>query len=289
MSQTVEGLLKDVALRMPNGVEERYEDGWTVIGRGKNYKPKFVHGIDKPMEGLTVKHLSTDFNAKSKQWRSSTCRRATLDILDKQHLNEEWHIDKAVCLATSSFSRDNWQARQRSMMQWAAFFDIVQHLQSKVESAITTFAQEPMYTPLDRQFLEILGVRVLDADHGDKDLGEAVQHLGPSTFVLEAFMDLGYEAIQGTCEGDPALYIGSSMKRALETWQRRNPPDLANSAEEDKAAPGYVDQVQQPQSVADFVASRRSYRMPRFEEDPNVFEGLHIYWKEPHDDSAIGG
>ena len=33
-----------------------------------------------------------------------------------------------------------------------------------------------------------------------------------------------------------------------------------------------------------FLQSHRSCYMPRFDEDPNIFEGMTVYWYEPKDD-----
>ncbi|KAK0279758.1 hypothetical protein LTR91_005510 [Friedmanniomyces endolithicus] len=272
---------------MPNSAEERVEGGWTRVGRGRGSAPKSLHGLAPPTQGLTLERLQADFEIKSKVWRKSTCRRETLAILDKQQPDAGWQIQEAVCLATNSFSRDNWQARQRSMMQWVAFFDITQHLKARQESPVAIFAQEPNYTALDTQFLQAIDVRVLDAGHNANymdSLGEARQHVQASSFVFEAFMDVGVEAVRELFRGDPVLYIGSSVERWRETPQRsgvastgtRSAKEIAADSDRDGdgAERGVV------RSVAEFVGSRRSYRMPRFEEDPNIFDGLLIYWKE---------
>ncbi|KAK5685450.1 hypothetical protein LTS10_003529 [Elasticomyces elasticus] len=263
------------------------EDGWTKVSRGKRDAPKHVSTLAQPMKDLTIGHLRTEFETKSKQWRSSTCRRAILNILDKQQPDEGWQLTEAVCLATNSFSRDNWQARQRSMMQWVAFFDITKHFQTLQEGYIHIYAQEPNYTPLDREFLASLEVQVLDAaiETASKDgLGEAEQHITPSAFVFEAFMDLGSRSVQQLSQGDPALYVGSSVER----WLSKSGPDaraMANSVQGLRSKHDVPTGTQPTPASLDFVATRGTYRMPKFEEDPNIFEGLHIYWKVPVDES----
>ncbi|KAK5736518.1 hypothetical protein LTR17_007337 [Elasticomyces elasticus] len=264
------------------------EDGWTKVSRGKRDAPKHVSTLAQPMKDLTIGHLRIEFEAKSRQWGSSTCRRAILNILDKQQPEEGWQLTEAVCLATNSFSRDNWQARQRSMMQWVAFFDITKHLQTLEERHVQIYAQEPNYTPLDREFLASLGVKVLDAaikTASAGGLGKAEQHIAPSAFVFEAFMDLGSRSVQQLSQGNPALYIGSSVERWLST-SGSGAGTMANSVH----APGQED-VPYPKAEteftpAQFVSTRGTYRMPRFDEDPNVFDGLHIYWKLPLDDTV---
>ncbi|KAK4961943.1 hypothetical protein LTR10_002437 [Elasticomyces elasticus] len=260
---------------------KEFDDGWTKVSRGKRDAPKHVSTLAQPMKDLAIGHLRTDFETKSKQWGGSTCRRAILNILDKQQPEEGWQLTEAVCLATNSFSRDNWQARQRSMMQWVAFFDITKHLQSLQKGHVQIYAQEPNYTPLDREFLARLKVQVLDAavETASKDgLGEAEQHITPSAFVFEAFMDLSSRSVQQLSQGDPALYVGSSVERWLST-SGFDARAKANSVQGLKLKQDLPTGAQPTPASLDFVATRGNYRMPRFEEDPNIFEGLHIYWK----------
>ncbi|KAK0361144.1 hypothetical protein LTR94_024497 [Friedmanniomyces endolithicus] len=259
---------------MPNSAEERLEGDWTRVGKSERYPPKFLHGTDPPMKGLTLERLQTDFKTKSKVWRNSTCRQELLAILDKQQPDTGWQLQEV--------------ARQRSMMQWVAFFDIVQHLQTRQEGSIALFAQEPNYTALDKQFLQSLDVRVLDADHNSEyavGLGEAKQHSLASSFVFEAFMDLGVEAVGDLLGGDPVLYIGSSVERWREKPQRSGVASSARRSTAGIATDGGRNDDDDGEggvarSVAGFTGTRKSYRMPRFEEDPNIFDGLLIYWKE---------
>ncbi|TKA79737.1 hypothetical protein B0A55_04368 [Friedmanniomyces simplex] len=277
---------------MPCGAEEQLEEGWTRVGKGKRYVPEYLEGLDPPVKGLTVEHVHADFEAKSKLWRNSTCRKAVLAILDKQQPDAGWQLTEAVCLATNSFSRDNWQARQRSMMQWAAFFDITQYLQNKQDVYVNVFAQEPNYTLLDKQFLEALNVQVLEATHNtdySTGLGEAKQFVVPSAFVFEPFMKISLENVQDLFGADPALYIGSSVERSLRLLQ----DDIDAKAARDAAYGRTVVDIDRKKlgscSAAELMGGRRSYRMPRFEEDPNIFEGLLIYWKQPHEEDAEDG
>ncbi|KAK4900998.1 hypothetical protein LTR27_002181 [Elasticomyces elasticus] len=267
---------------------EELDDGWTKVSRGKRDAPKHESNLAPPMRGLAVEHLRLEFETKSKQWRASTCRRAMLNILDKQQPDEGWQLTRAVCLATNSFSRDNWQARQRSMMQWVAFFDTTKYLQSLQKGHIQIYAQEPNYTPLDREFLASLKVQVLDAavETASKDgLGEAEQHIKPSAFVFEAFMDLGSRSVQLLSQGDPALYVGSSVERWLST-QGSGARTKANSVQGLQSKQDLPTGAQPTPASLGFVATRGIYRMPKFEEDPNVFEGLHIYWKMPLEENV---
>lgn len=288
-------LALDFTTRMPAGIEEQLEGGWVRVGRGQRYPPKCHKGFgaEPQMKGLTLERLREDFTVKAKQWHGSSCRQATLAILDRQQPDGGWRIEKAMCLATSSFSRDNWQSRQRSMTQWAVFDDLVQHLQTKQQHPIVILAQEPNYTPLDHRFLDSLGVQILDSDDNaeyPRGIGEAKQHLGPGTFIFEPFMDLGSDGIADMCAGDPALYIGNPIENWVEKyWRGKDRSWGAGSAAPSPSDPAYEGWMEDGCPIALFVEARRGYRFPRFEEDPNVLEGLRIYWKEAGEEPNAGG
>ncbi|KAK5110600.1 hypothetical protein LTR85_000977 [Meristemomyces frigidus] len=293
-------IIVDRHLRMPAGVEEQVEDGWTRVGKGKGKPPVYIHGLNPPMHDMSVEKIRADFDNKMKRWRASSCRKEIHRILDRQRPDEGWQIGNAVCLATGSFSRDNWQSRQRSMMQFAAFFDIVRHLQSAQTAIIKCYAQEPEYTPLDRDFLAAISVTTLDYELASESssLGAAVQHLNPTSFVFEPFMDLGVESMRELFGADARLYIGSSMQAWVDEANKTDLQIRADlmkafirkdhkiSGDWDISAEDIMQVRTQAKQAADFVRSRRSYRFPRFEDDPNVFEGLSICWKEPQDEDG---
>ncbi|KAI7627364.1 hypothetical protein KC343_g6021, partial [Hortaea werneckii] len=138
--------------------------------------------------------------------------------MDKKRPDEGWQIERAVCLAVGSFSRDNWQSRQRSLMQFVAFVDIVKHLQQDGEGQIQCFAQEPQFTESDQTYLASIGIQVIEHQSAanSKALGPIHEHLGPSTFIFEPFMDFDFNGMQSLFSTDPGFYIGSSAKRWIE-------------------------------------------------------------------------
>lgn len=138
-----------------------------------------------------------------------------------------------------------------------AFVDIVNHLESQQEQQkIALFAQEPNYTPTDQAFLTLRGWEVPATCHGT--MVEARQHLKPGTVVYEPFMESSQLQVLLMPSTDIRLYIGSSPK----LWYEHS-------------THGNSDGV------------RKSYYFPRFEEDPNVFEGMQIAWTESNSDQEI--
>lgn len=282
--------MNDQSLNTPNRQEEQLEDGWTSVGRGKGRRPVYPQGdTNRPMRDTTMEKIRADFDAKVKIWRRSDCRKQLVQILHRQRPEAGWQIGDAVCLATGSFSRENWQSRQRSVMQFVAFTDVVQHLQSGQSEKILSYAQEPNYTPMDKTFLTSIGVATLD-NADDFGLGAATKHFSPTTFVFEPFMDLGVASMKELLDVDVRLYIGSSLQRCIRDSEKKD----AEIARELKKHNTYKDgEVKledirlvraQSQQATGFVQSRRSYRFPKFEEDPHVFEGMTIYSKEPEDE-----
>ncbi|RMY09928.1 hypothetical protein D0868_03975 [Hortaea werneckii] len=198
-------------------------------------------------------------------------------IMDKKRPDEGWRIERAVCLAVGSFSRDNWQSRQRSLMQFVAFVDIVKHLQDDGEGQIQCFAQEPQFTESDQTYLASIGVQVIEhhSDANSKALGPIHEHLGPSTFVFEPFMDFDFNGMQSLFSTDPNFYIGSSAKRWIELSKRHVQSE--SQATESKAA-GLP--ALSAEKALDFGRTRASCHFPVFEEEPLIFEGLDLFWKQ---------
>ncbi|KAI6844071.1 hypothetical protein KC340_g812 [Hortaea werneckii] len=197
--------------------------------------------------------------------------------MDKKRPDEGWGIERAVCLAAGSFSRDNWQSRQRSLMQFVAFVDIVKHLQDDGEGQIQCFAQEPQFTESDQTYLASIGVQVIEhhPDANSKALGPVHEHLGSSTFVFEPFMDFDFNGMQSLFGTDPSFYIGSSAKRWIELSKRHVQSET--QAAESKAVDVPASAVEK---ALDFGRTRASCHFPVFEEEPLIFEGLDLYWKQ---------
>ncbi|RMY89181.1 hypothetical protein D0861_04392 [Hortaea werneckii] len=219
------------------------EDSWTVIGRGKG--------------------------------------RGKGRIMDKKRPDEGWRIEKAVCLAVGSFSRDNWQSRQRSLMQFVAFVDIVKHLQQDGEGQIQCFVQEPQFTESDQTYLASIGIHVIEhqSDANSKALGPIHEHLGPSTFVFEPFMDFDFKGMQSLFSTDPSFYIGSSAKRWIELSKNHVRPETQTVESEVADLPASA-----VEKALSFGRTRASCHFPVFEEEPLIFEGLDLYWKQPDGD-----
>ena len=275
---------------MPDGHEQQLDDGWTRVSRGKAKEPVYIHGLNPQSRDMTVEKIRADFESKKKRWLNSSCNLQVRQILDRVRPDEGWQIGNAVCLATGSFSRDNWQNRQRSLMQFVAFTAVVQHLQKAQTPKILCYAQEPEYTPVDKEFLASMGLITLPCHKGldDLGLGAAATYLNASTFVFEPYMDLSVDSMRELFGSGVRLYIGSSLQRWADDSPKADSNDKAetpgsddSSGEESRAIMRIRTELRQ---LEQSIRSKRSYKFPRFEEDPNVFEGLRIFWEESEDD-----
>ncbi len=205
----------------------------------------------------------------SKLWKASSCRTELLQILDKKRPDEGWQIREAVFLASGSFSRDNAECQKRSMLQFVAFMDTVKHVQATSKDHILLFAEELIYTPVDISFLQSFKVAVsTTADLVDQPSADGPLRscLGPDTMIFELYMDMNLPAMSQLLYSNSKLMVASPLDKRLSTALSHNIPTL----------------------LATFNDCRGSYYLPRFQEDPSVFEGLKVYWKEPMDDDEPG-
>ncbi|KAK5112735.1 hypothetical protein LTR62_003833 [Meristemomyces frigidus] len=290
--------------RMPHGVEEDLCDGWTRVGYGKSCPPSYRGGFPPALRDLSIEALTLEFGVKLKVWRGSTCRKQLLAVLDKQRPDEGWALTNAICLASGSFSRDNFTVRQRSLTQFTAFLDIVKHLQSQQEEdPIAVFAQDPLFTPLDREHLQTQGIQVLDAEKyhdrrpSDRGVGEAGGYITTSTFIFEAYMERSETGVRSLLQPDPILYVGTCCNPGVGNKHQRlahirtaetiynapqGKPALSHNnrfVEDDIAEKLRMNELQEK-----FLRVRRDCYFPPFEEDPNMFKGMRVCWKGEKDE-----
>lgn len=247
------------------------DDAWTTVRRSKGNRPSHtrtpkVNGQDKE---ITAEDLQKDFHKKRKLWQASSCRKALIQILEKSRPDEGRKITKAICLATGSFSTQNFEMNKRSVLQLACFIDSAAAIEEESGEKIEMLAQEPSYNQVDEEFLSGLSITVLPLAAGvnpfDIGLGPSRAHMGPKTLTCNFFMNISLTAVEEFFGIKHGLYIGTPFNH---TWQ----------------AP-----------VPEFVKAKKEFhqeyvmkKMLRFEEDPGVFEGLVVYWPEPREGDDDG-
>jgi hypothetical protein len=243
------------------------EEPWIHVPSKTNRRSRkpavSLQATNAPARDLTFEKLTAEFKSKLKTWQQSDCRKTALQVLKRIQPEEGWQVRKAICIGSGSLSRENMECRRRSFWQFVVFYDLVGALGS---SGMTLYAQEPAFTELDREFLEDLGVRTLDVKPGDFGLGAAKGHLGPGTFLFEPFIDMNAAMLSELLQASVGLYVGSSIRGIL---GRQGVSEVKNLA-------------------AQFHERHEMMKFPTFEVDPNVLDGIGIYWEEERDEDEDG-
>ncbi|SMR49098.1 unnamed protein product [Zymoseptoria tritici ST99CH_1E4] len=241
-------------------------EDWTHVpakGKRKTKSTALLNPTNPPARDLTLEKLNLEFQTKTKAYRQTTCRRTVTQILNRIRPDSGWKLDKALCLGVGSLSRENLECRRRSMWQLVVFYDLVEQLRGE-GLVLEVFAQEPGFTELDGEFLNILGVKVLETRLGDgtAGLGPAKEQLGGETLVFEPFIDMNAVMLEELVSAGVGLYVGSSIGGIL---GRRGDSEASRLVEK-------------------FRAGRQMLRFPTFDIDPNVIDGIQVYWTEEKDD-----
>lgn len=252
------------------------DDEWTFVPRkkqGKQSKAPRTQAIHAPghIKDATVDSIAKEFSAKGKIWKNSEARQQLHRILRLLKPDAGWQLERAVCLGTGSFNRDNFECRKRTMEQFAMFVDTLEYLQELQEQTITVCVQEGYYNELDKKFLETLGMDVPEYEpHVSPilDCGPATKLFGPHTFVCELFIEHSEGTVRTLTQAKVPLLMSTSKLMCSRGYQ-----------------PGESFKQGDHTRLLDLInKSYRTMRFPYFEEDPNVFEGLDILAPEVEED-----
>ncbi|KAK5018517.1 hypothetical protein LTR16_002294 [Cryomyces antarcticus] len=252
-------------------IETTTSDGWTVVAhtnpsasvrnRSERETPTGVRSI---LPDLTLGRLKSDYDRARAQWQDGECHTRLTGILSKMTRD----VEHAVCLGVGSFSVDT-QNRWRSLWQLVAFTSIVSAL-SKGSTSIKIWAQDPCFTSLDTEFLESLGVTVVQHP-------QAKQHITEKTFLYAPFVDWSITLDFALDETDPSLYIGTDIKQIMDTLERISKAheyDCYTSEEKAVDTDHYI-------AIAErFCKGRDVCAFPKYEGQAYWQDGLKIYWKE---------
>lgn len=199
---------------MPDEDEILQDDGWIRVTSKKGAPQRFVSGVPRPDKEATLDTLTALLQKKTDLWRRSTCRKEVHKALERHRPDDGWTFDKALCLATGSFSREQGELINRTMFQLAVFLDTVNHLSGVSSISIPMYAQDPKYTDLDREFLTTLHVETSQMNLADIEFGltQVKEHMGPNTLLFEFYMDMGWDSIRDIIEADTLLYIGTAFQ-----------------------------------------------------------------------------
>lgn len=187
------------------------EDGWRVITHGMkklNVKHDAANGKEREkkkiagqlpgqiVKNLTLDKLIEDFRKLQDRWEGTAVSQQIDELAKKQ----EWHIETAVCIGIGSFSRD-WEHRWRSLWQLVLFLDVVK--QGGKESGVKMYAQDPAFTPLDKDFLKYFDITTLDSG--------IEEHITRECFVFSPFVDWFVLLPTFLADRDLAVYVGNEV------------------------------------------------------------------------------
>jgi hypothetical protein len=241
--------------------EIQSEDGWTVITHGMSKinldskKDKKVAGAlpSKTINGMTAEKLLSEFEKLQEKWKESAVARQIEELLS----SKSWDIHEAACIGIGSFSRD-WEHRWRSMWQLVLFMEIIQLLKGS-DKNVKIYAQDPAFTTLDIEFLELLNIT--------KMASGIESNITPRCFVFSPFVDWYILLPTFLKDKDPELYVGNEILNDYAPYVQT----------EDKR-----EKVRECNDLGKaLLEGKESVKLKDFEEHAHAFSGMVIYWNSP--------
>lgn len=303
--------------------DENEVNGWETITRTRKYRKGCgnvdaiahpglapIDSLNPPDKSMTLEDLKKSYATAASQWQASNSRRKLLEMLGSRQSFQyapSWKLTNAMCLATGSFSRTNTTTNRRAMQQFATFHNICEWLSGINNQKLEILAQEPWFTDVDREFLKSLGVGVLEiGPQGSHDLGPAVMYITVDTFVFEPFLERKTNVLRPLYAARPRLYIGSSMhgleeetffqsgsasegkmwKQSINSKSHITGYDVKQRCNDRKSGHDDVERIREMNMQAiRFISSRKPGKFfPKFDEGPQIFEGLRVYWDVEEND-----
>ncbi|KAF2469374.1 uncharacterized protein BDR25DRAFT_189337, partial [Lindgomyces ingoldianus] len=249
-------------------------DGWTVVthstssrNRHTNPRNKTPATIDsRPTQivsELTAQKLEAELSKMKQQWKTTTCAQQLAELLGKRN----WDVNSAVCIGIGSFSLD-WEHRKRSLWQLVLFLAILD-LISPHPQTINLYAQDPVFTTLDRAFLQNLSIAVSTSN--------IETFIKTSSWVFAPFVDWHLLLPVFLRDRDPVLYVGNEV---LEDYGRFGRADVEiGDGKDGKRGKGTV--VEECGRIGRAWLGRREVaRVPEFGLHGDALQGLVVCWRK---------
>jgi hypothetical protein len=241
------------------------EDGWTVITHGlsklnvnandKKKSEKKVAGQlpTQIVKGLTAEKLLLEFKGLQERWEDTAVARQIKELVGKK----EMVVREAVCIGIGSFARD-WEQRWRSMWQLVLFVDATKHFNTE-----NKYAQDPAFTPLDIEFLKLLGITATETG--------IEQHITTESFVFSPFVDWFILLPMFLKGKDPRFYMGNEILDDYNVY--------AQTAEK-------KEKLEECNELGKrFLEGRDKVKLKDFDLHAHAFNGMVIYFKLPSSDT----
>ncbi|KAK6831953.1 hypothetical protein RU639_002747 [Aspergillus parasiticus] len=232
--------------------------GWTHVTAGgksarRALRPTQQHH-DNPEQGeqsqilvpaeapaqLNLEDLQTQFWGYRQRWEGSESWR----VVERAISSATVKVDRIVCIglgSPSGFLKGGWVDRRSvSMYQLAGLVSVVDLMKKSIPN-LEVFAQDPVFNTHDRSLLTSLNIIVLDHPHG-------FEKVSPSTLLYCPGAERTH--LEQLLSHAPALVFGGPLE------------DIESDA------------------VRQFVESRLSVRISRFEDMEHAFWNMRVYSPE---------
>lgn len=178
-------------------------DGWThVVGPHQNkiretVDTDVVH-IDRSTDEMLAQHEKT-----LKRWQEDDVRKTLITAIEEFEKTLNAKIKKIVCLGLGTLSNGNFTQQNDRHAQLAALMDMVgllgglEHLQ--------LIAQDPVFGPCDKSFLNSLGFKVVESPGGFESVDEDTL-----VYAVHCHEEI-YEEISKMTR--PAIMIGNDLEQ----------------------------------------------------------------------------
>ncbi|KAE8377233.1 hypothetical protein BDV26DRAFT_219269 [Aspergillus bertholletiae] len=186
---------------------------------------------------LNLEDLQAQFQGYRQRWEASESWR----VVEKALSSATVKVDRIVCIglgSPSGFLKGGWVDRRSvSMYQLAGLVSVMGVMQKSFPD-LQVFAQDPVFNTHDRSLLASLAITVLDHPHG-------FEKASPDTL----------------------LYCPGAERTHLEQLLSHAPPLVFGGPLEDIES----------EAVKQFLESRNSVRIPRFDDMEHAFWNMRVY------------
>lgn len=193
--------------------EVELDDGWTRVQyetRTSSGESETVTRLQAPVDpDATLEGLRHEYTEMHERFTSTECMKTIVNHLARFDMGGK--TSNAVCLALGSFTR-LYRTRKDSMWQLVAFRAIAQHCQAEGHWK-RLYAQEPLFTDLDKEFLESLGFTICNDD-------EALDKVDGETFLFVPHLEWTTETPYRFKAVNAPLYITSRMDWVIDEAER---------------------------------------------------------------------
>ncbi|KAI1127242.1 hypothetical protein F5Y10DRAFT_198547 [Nemania abortiva] len=199
----------------------------------------------------SLEQIQQDHGRFTSQWKNSASYSWLQEQLPLSHTTETGNsvtVTQAICFGLGSF--DGMWSRT-AHVQLAAFFTIVEHLQSKASCRIRCIFQDPVFNSVDKDFIASLGHETVESPTG-------FQLVDPETLAFGIHLERPVYS-QVIALHFPAIFVGTSYN----IW-------------EDITLPEDLDWPRMKE--LDRICTKASF--PHDESDSSTFLGTIIYWRQ---------